>query len=231
MEFLLYRCSFQAQSEWGLLKKRGWNFNLGMDGLRVQWKCFLWPPLHSRKLLLIDSAVALRPLFYHQLGGLNPLRQLAHVLSSSALFTRQERAISFHLNPNDTSLSLCGHVPPCQLRCHATWKESVFIQAVSRSCPRGINGAAQLFMDAYLKMQRSSCHLAHSPCSGSGRRSRHETPCFLSVTQCFCVTRAPASRLRRHLPLASSRLGPVVCSYRSVTRYRPSPVSFSQPYN
>lgn len=180
MEFLLYRCSFQAQSEWRLLKKkRGWNFNLGMDGLRVQWKCFLWPPLHWRKLLLIDSAVALRPLFYHQLGGLNPLRQLADVLSSSALFTQQEPAISFHPNPNDTSLSLCRHVPPCQLRCHATWKESVFIQAVSRSCPPGdqwppslYGGAAQLFMAGYLKMQRSSCHLAHSPCSGSGRRSR-----------------------------------------------------------
>lgn len=77
-------------------------------------------PLDSQKLPLIDSAVALRPLFYHQLGGLNPLRQLADVLSSAALFTRRERAISSHPNPNDTVLSLCRHVPPCQLRCHAT---------------------------------------------------------------------------------------------------------------
>lgn len=78
-----------------------------------------------------------RPLFYHQLGGLNPLHQLADVLSSAALFTQRERAISFHLNPNDTSLSLCRRVLLCQLRCHASWKESVFIQAISRFSPQG----------------------------------------------------------------------------------------------
>lgn len=34
----------------------------------------------------------------------------------------------------------------------------------------------------------------------------HETPCFLSVSQSFCVTWVPASRLYCHLPLAGSRL-------------------------
>lgn len=91
-------------------------------------------PLDSRKLILIDGTVPYS-LFYHQLGGLNPLHQLAVVLSSAALFTQRERAISFHLNPNDTSLSLCCHVPLCQLRCHTSWKESVLIQAVSCFSP------------------------------------------------------------------------------------------------
>lgn len=76
-------------------------------------------PLASQKLVLIDGAVP-RSLFYHQLGRLNALHQLAVVLSSAVLFTQRERAISFHLNPNDTSLSLCCHVPLSQLRCHAS---------------------------------------------------------------------------------------------------------------
>lgn len=76
-------------------------------------------------------------LFYHQLSRLNPLRQLGDVLSSAALFSQRERVISFHLNPNDTSLSLWCHVLLCQLRCHVSWKESVFIQAISHFSPLG----------------------------------------------------------------------------------------------
>lgn len=94
---------------------------------------FSHPPA-SRKLVLFDGTVPCS-LFYHQLGGLNPLHQLGVVLSSAALFTQRERAISFHLNPNDTSLSLCCHVPLCQLGCHASWKESVLIQTVSCFSP------------------------------------------------------------------------------------------------
>lgn len=196
------------------VKWRGWSFNFRMDDLRVQWRCFLWPFSrlgNSLWLTVLHPFSRLYLLFYHQLGGLSPLRQLEDVLSCTALFTQRERAVLFHLYLNDTSHSLCCHVLLCQLRCHPSWKESVSIQAVSCFSPLGNKSSfsvwwqSQLLMAGYLKMQRSSCHLAHSLCSGCRRRSctKHRASCqWLSLS----VTWARVSHLQCHLPLAHPRL-------------------------